>query len=86
MTVEERLKAEIKYLRDKNTELMSERSGIKQTRKYIEKKVVLGLCFAIPHLNCKVAQSVVAVMTLNELTAFIEALDELEVNNDRKNS
>lgn len=82
MTTEERLQMEVNFLREKVKELQDNQVGLNNVKKYLKNRVVLGLCFAIPHLNCKTAQSVVDVMTCKELSEFAIALDESEVNDN----
>ncbi len=48
-------------------------------KEYLQREVSSKLCLAFPNLNSKVVQSVVEVMTFNELTEFARALEESEV-------
>lgn len=78
MTTEERLQMEVKSLRKIVKELQDKQVGVNKARVYLQNRVALGLCFAIPKLDNQVALSIVKVMTFKELTEFARALEESE--------
>lgn len=70
-----------------NGRLKKENQSLKETlervdtiKTYLQEKVVLGLCFALPSLPCQIAHSVVEVMTMKELSEFAIAIDELDID------